>query len=63
MLLRFKSRETLGERLVNRGVGIAAECDPFRRRVLVDAVDHYFDHLGRIALRRRRIVQPSGAQL
>ncbi len=54
ILLRFESRETLGERLVNRRVGIAAERDPLRRGIPVDAVDHYLGHFGRIAERNAR---------
>jgi hypothetical protein len=53
ILLRFESRETLRQSLVDHGIGVAARRDPLRRRVLVDAVD-YLSHLGRIALREAR---------
>src|SRR5580693_2292698 len=54
--LRFESGKAIRQRLVDRVIGVAAEGDPLRRRILIDAVDDDFHHLGGIAWRKARRV-------
>src|ERR1700674_5571459 len=58
--LRFEGGKTVSQRLVDCTIAVAAQRDPLRRRILIDAADDDLRHLSGIARRKTRRILDHG---